>query len=357
MKTFFLSFFTALLAFVGTVAIAEPAQIHGQWGAQWGNWQVGEIQVIAKNAGDLSQIEIESRNWLQKSNYRCSLIARMNDDGIAEEVHEIRDNGANRCPEGIVWTLTRASTGKLGISFADDIFGLEEAGLTNAELHANLRAVEPDQFDEVFPEVDIMGVKLGMTPEQVDEVLVADGFTKNDVGDYVREPYQHQGRTFHRDTVTPVYAETFEGYDYFGSGRLMRLDRDSKVDSSKSMHVEVMRNAIIDKYGEPLRTKSLKLWAYDHANVNVPISADHMCDPNYEPKGIRRDTYGAWEACSHSMDTYAGGNSENALSSVKAWMRDHDTDRLEHWFRNYTAIKTELDEQMAVFERSMNVKL
>lgn len=263
-----------------------------------------------------------------------------------------------QCPTLAGWTFSRDEDDKLTFKAANDGLRLKEAGLDIAALYAQARAPLPSEVDEVVPPIDIMGITLGMTPEQLDAHLIKKGFEKNN-GVYTRGEFVNKfnGRKDHADKITPTWAGVYEGMDYIGQGTLKHVERKSAVDSSKSMHIDVMRDGVRQKYGDPVQIKSSSVWAYKHDALDVPISEANACDPNYERPIAIVGALHILEKCSHTLDIDIRSNSERAVSGITSWMRDHDTERFEQWTATYLKLAEELEEQAQVFEREMKLEL
>lgn len=357
-KRIFATFIGAFMLLAGVAQAETLADINGQWAAKWGNYQMGNITITARNAGKISEVQLEAKNWLTEDNYRCTFISRLDDAGATTEINLVTAWVRKECPTLTGWSFSRDQDTQLTITFANDEVRLKEAGLDVAGLYAQARAPLPSEVDDVVPPVDIIGVTLGMTPEQLNEHLVAKGFEKNGAI-YTRGEFTNtiNGRKDYEDKITPTWAGVYEGMHYPGAGTLKKVERYSKVDSSKSMHIDVMRDGVRQKYGDPVKVKSATVWAYKHGALDVPISDQKACNPDYERPMAIVGALHVLEACSHTMDIDIRSNSERAVSGIDAWMRDHDTERFEQWTATYLKLAEELEEQAQVFEREMKLEL
>jgi len=342
MKIFALSL--ALIASLfASIASAEPiVDIDGRWGSQWRLKGAGNLEFIVSNAAGVSEVEVNAMSWQREISGKCKYISRLDDANATTTVHSVSSSGD--CPDITGWTVSRADAGNLEIVLDEDHFRLKDVGLDAITLMGASYAVLPSQADKQTPQTDVLGITLGLTPQELASAMAEKGFVERGQKSWVREPYKDKyGTDKFRDTISVTFSEVVPDFDYYGAGTVKSLHRLNTPATEDTMHVEAMLALVKKKYGAPtVDSASSYMWGYEHGNINQAFTGSSECSGESDRSNLR--------ACSHQLSMRYRVDHESLVTSIVTIMTDNDTERHQVWAQSLAALTDRLESQIAVFD-------
>ena len=369
--------------------IVTPNDITGHWQAGW-QGRNANLRIDLKQANGIASVRIIATNWLDElpSSIHCEYVSRLDEKNHSTEVHLVKD-GNGTCAEFAFpgFQLGKFTSYKATVKFDSDFLRLKDYGIGGnakgledaAILPPVHRGPLPHEIDVDFAETDILGLRLGMSIEDVDATLSAKGFARVETqatestslsrlnslrtglpeqteqstsltARWQRNEFDGAQGWKYRDNITVEIAEIFDGYSFTGAGKVRKIERLWFPDPEKQIHMATMEASLAKKYGQPVEIRYNPHWFYDHGALSSAVGEDHKCDPGYVAPEFTMDHFAQYAGCSHSVRAELRQDNVYLVSRAHFVMRDLDVERQEAWAASYLKLRDELDGKIKPFE-------
>lgn len=250
---------TILQSCVVSAALISPAfaqtapDIRGYWAGGYTDGQGGEIQFQMTVVDDVGELKYNATNWGALGFAICEYVFPV-ENGIPGKLTRNSGAGTGECLAEPSFTVARPGPETLTLTFANP-----EVALDAVELGGVLRPFDPAQAHAAIEGLDILGVKPGMTFEEIDGILSGKEYARKEERDRVLE---YQGFTIEQkawgkgadkygDPIDWVFA-TFTSKKEWAPDEVpvaTDVGRDWDIPESEGISGATMVDTLAKKYG------------------------------------------------------------------------------------------------------------
>ncbi|MGI6247752.1 MAG: hypothetical protein ACOYJQ_18625 [Pseudochelatococcus sp.] len=288
------------------------------------NFQVTNIEGVGR-------IDIDSSGWEPIGYGRCQYVYHYPNLNV-DDVHLNGSFGTpDKCPSTISFQMERVGLDSMKVTFTGG------TPVVEAELFAGLRPLRDEDRRVKIENLDIIGVKTGMSRADTEAVLKDAGYAHDEKATRVaagREGWTLETHYFVKgteesdaiDTISVAYSET-------KTAKVMIVGRDWKIPESAKLTELTLKQALREKYG-PAYSTITEERAYDRQGNNLPDGTDRnkICK-RQSLQEIKFDWQRKGEIYRGSINLYCGpftnmrisAKPETGLASYLAqWIADPD---------------------------------
>lgn len=320
-------------ALAATLLFGASAHAQGADGVWFGGYKQGRtsINLQLANIEGVGRIDIDSKGWEPIGYGRCQYVYQY----LNPTVDDVHLNGSygtpEKCPPTLSFQMERAGPDSMKVTFTDRI------PLAEVELIAGLRPLRDEDRRVKVENLDIIGVKTGMSRTDAEAILKDAGYEHDEQATRVatgREGWTLETHYFVKgaedsdeiDTISVAYSET-------KSAKVMIVGRDWKIPETAKLTELTLKQALLDKYGPAYSTFGEDR-SYDRQGNNLPNSTERnkVCK-RHSLQEIKFDWYRKGQIYRGSINLYCGplthmhigSTRETGLASyIIQWIADPD---------------------------------
>ncbi|MBK1623092.1 hypothetical protein [Afifella marina] len=263
---------TTVCAFAAYLICGVSAHAQNAGGVWFGGYKQGRdsINLQLTNIEGVGRLEVDLKGWEPIGYGRCQYVYQYPNPAV-DDVHLNGSYGTpDKCPSALSFQMERAGPDSMKVTFTGG------TPLAEAELVAGLRPLRDEDRRVTIDNLDILGIKTGMSRADVEAVLKDAGYEHDEESTRVAtgsEGWTLETHYFDKgagddesDTISIAYSET-------ETAKVMIVGRDWKIPESAKLSELTLKQALLDKYGSPLTSNSEER-AYDRQGNNLTDSRE-----------------------------------------------------------------------------------
>ena len=257
----------ALTVGASTVLANEASRItpdEGAWSAGYRDGGIGKLTIQFTSIDGVGELILESGNWLQgSSTVRCQYVFDI-DAGVVEQayINTGYDRSSSFCPPDMPFTTVRTGPDTLKLTPHPAV--VPQLRLEEIDLYAGVRPLRDEERLTPVERLDILGLKIGQTREEAEQILIGAGFTlQPNPATMTSEGYVSTTELWERNADSSnksgdgIIINWTAKVDWLESEeRIMALSRDWKIPQSSGMAQATLIDALSTKYNIDLSTNS-----------------------------------------------------------------------------------------------------
>src|SRR5690606_28429564 len=305
-------------AFVASLLCGASAHAQSADGVWFGGYKQGRnsINLQFTNIQGVGRLNIDSNGWEPIGYGRCQYVYQYPNLAV-DDVHLNGSFGSpEKCPSTLSFRMERVGPDSMNVTFTDG------TPLAEAELAAGLRPLRDEDRRVEIDNLEILGIKTGMSRAEAEAVLKEAGYEHDENATRVatgREGWTLETHYFVRgaedsdeiDTISVAYSET-------KTAKVMIVGRDWKIPESAKLTELTLKQALLDKYG-PAYSTITEERAYDRQGNNLPDGTDRnkVC-ARRSLQEIKFDWQRKGEIYRGSINLYCGPFTNMRISTTPA---------------------------------------